>query len=145
HTRFSRDWSSDVCSSDLYFLVDCGEATQIQLRRYHTRFQRIGHIFISHLHGDHFFGLPGLLSTMQLLGRRQELTIWCPGGLIPVMDQMRKISDTRFSFPIHWKATSDDGVHQLFGDDKVEVFSFPLKHRISRSEEHTSELQSREN
>lgn len=116
--------------SERYFLIDCGEATQIQLRRFNAKFQSIDHIFISHLHGDHFFGLPGLLSSMHLLGRKQEITIYCPKELKDVMDLMNKVSDTRFNYQVNWVFTNNDGLNLIFEDDKVEVFSFPLRHRI---------------
>ena len=116
--------------AERFFLIDCGEATQIQLRKYKARFQNINHIFISHLHGDHFFGLPGLLSSMHLLGRKQEITIYCPKELKEVMDLLNKVSDTRFNYKINWVFTNNDGLNLLFEDDKVVVYSFPLKHRI---------------
>lgn len=116
--------------SERLFLIDCGEATQIQLRRFKARFQAIDHIFISHLHGDHFFGLPGLLSSMHLLGRKQELNIYCPEELKTIIDAINKVSETRLSYTINWKFTGDTGMDLLFEDDKVEVFSFPLRHRI---------------
>src|SRR3954466_14669810 len=72
--------------AERHFLIDCGEATQIQLRRFKAKFQKVDHIFISHLHGDHFFGLPGYLSSMHLLGRQQELTIYCPKELKSIID-----------------------------------------------------------
>lgn len=116
--------------AERYFLIDCGEATQIQLRRFKAKFQAIDHIFISHLHGDHFFGLPGLLSSMHLLGRKQEITIYCPAELKEIMDLMNKVSDTRFNFTVNWIFTNNDKLNLIFEDDKVEVYSFPLKHRI---------------
>jgi ribonuclease Z len=116
--------------AERYFLIDCGEATQIQLRRYKARFQSISHIFITHLHGDHFFGLPGLVSSMHLLGRRQPLNIYCPRELKEIIDHLNSIGDTRLSFRINWIFTNDNGLNLLFEDNKVEVFSFPLKHRI---------------
>lgn len=118
----------NIC--ERYFLVDCGEATQIQLRRFGARFQRISHIFISHLHGDHFFGLPGLLSTMHLLGRQQPLTICGPPELQDIIGHIQKVGDTRLSYTITWKNTSGDGLQLLHEDDKVEVYCFPLRHRI---------------
>src|SRR6478609_4539338 len=72
--------------AERHFLIDCGEATQIQLRKFKAKFQKIDHIFISHLHGDHFFGLPGYLSSMHLLGRQQEVTIYCPKELKGIVD-----------------------------------------------------------
>src|ERR1043165_1186249 len=99
--------------AERYFLIDCGEATQIQLRRFKARFQAIDHILISHLHGDHFFGLPGLLSSMHLLGRKQKLTIHCPSELKDVMDLINKVSDTRLNYNIEWKFTSGKGFNLL--------------------------------
>src|SRR4051812_23636279 len=116
--------------ADRYFLIDCGEATQIQLRKFKAKFQSIDHIFISHLHGDHFFGLPGLLSSMHLLGRKQEITIYCPPELKGIIDLINKVSETTLNYTIHWKFTNNEGLNLLFEDDKTEVYSFPLKHRI---------------
>jgi ribonuclease Z len=116
--------------SQRYFLIDCGEATQIQLRRFKAKFQSIDHIFISHLHGDHFFGLPGLLSSMHLLGRKQGINIYCPEQLKPILDQMNEASQTYLNYQINWIFTNDAGLTLLFEDAKVEVYSFPLKHRI---------------
>lgn len=116
--------------SDRYFLIDCGEATQIQMRKYKAKLQAIDFILISHLHGDHFFGLPGLLSTMNLLGRKQKLNIYCPEELKSIIDALNKVSDTVFNFEINWHFTNSDGLNLLFEDSKVEVYSFPLKHRI---------------
>lgn len=116
--------------AERYFLVDCGEGTQIQLRRFKAKFQAIRHILISHLHGDHFFGLPGLLSSMHLLGRKTTLTVYGPPALQSLIETLNAATDTRLSYPIEWVATSAEGLQALFADDKVEVFSFPLKHRI---------------
>jgi ribonuclease Z len=116
--------------SERYFLIDCGEATQIQLRRFKAKFQAIDHIFISHLHGDHFFGLPGLLSSMHLLGRKQEINIYCPKELKGIIDQINEASQTVLNYKVNWIFTSDNGLNMLFEDDKVQVYSFPLKHRI---------------
>lgn len=116
--------------SERHFLIDCGESTQIQLRRYKAKFQAIDHIFISHLHGDHFFGLPGLLSSMHLLGRKQEISIYCPHELKEVIELVNRVSQTKLNFNINWHFTNDNGLNLLFEDDKVEVFSFPLRHRI---------------
>jgi ribonuclease Z len=116
--------------AERHFLIDCGEATQIQLRKYKAKFQKIDHIFITHLHGDHFFGLPGFLSSMHLLGRKQGLTIYCPPELKDIIDKINSVSDTRLSYPINWHFTQNKGLDLLFEDDKVQVYSFPLKHRI---------------
>lgn len=116
--------------SERFFLIDCGEATQIQLRKFKAKFQGIDHIMISHLHGDHFFGLPGLLSSMHLLGRKQSLTIYAPAGLKELVENINRVSESTLSYPINWINTNDAGLNLIFEDQKVEVFSFPLKHRI---------------
>lgn len=116
--------------AERYFLIDCGEGTQIQIRKYKAKLQAIDHILISHLHGDHFFGLPGLLSTMSLLGRKQKLTIYCPEDLKLIIDTINKASDTVFNFEIVWQFTNNSSLNLLFEDTKVQVYSFPLKHRI---------------
>jgi len=116
--------------SERFFLIDCGESTQIQLRRFKAKFQKVDHIFISHLHGDHFFGLPGYLSSMHLLGRQQGLTIYCPKELKQIMDVIHEVSETKLNYPITWHFTDNKKQELLFEDDKVEVYSFPLKHRI---------------
>ena len=113
-----------------YFLIDCGEATQIQLRRYKAKMQAIDHIFISHLHGDHFFGLPGLLSSLHLLGRKQPLTIYCPFELKTIIDTINNVSQTRLTYEVKWVFTNNEGLNLIYEDPKVEVYSFPLKHRI---------------
>ncbi len=116
--------------AERFFLIDCGEATQIQLRKYKTKFQKIDHILISHLHGDHFLGLPGLLSSMHLLGRKQELNIYCPAELKEIIDKINAVSETRLNYTITWHFTKNKGLNLLFEDDKVQGYSFPLKHRI---------------
>ncbi len=116
--------------AERFFLIDCGEATQIQLRRYKAKFQSIDHIFISHLHGDHFFGLPGLLSSMHLLGRKQTLNIYAPKELKQVMDLLNQVSETQLNYTINWHFTENKGKNLIFEDEKVMVYSFPLKHRI---------------
>lgn len=116
--------------AERFFLIDCGEATQIQLRKYKTKFQKIDHIFISHLHGDHFLGLPGFLASMHLLGRKQEINIYCPKELKEIIDKINAVSETRMSYEIKWHFTKNDKLNLLFEDEKVEVYSFPMKHRI---------------
>lgn len=127
----NRNPSSQLLNiAERYFLIDCGEATQIQLRKFKSKFQSIDHIFISHLHGDHFFGLPGLLSSMHLLGRKQSLTIYCPKELKDLIEKINQVSETTLNYPINWIFTQNDTLNLIFEDDKVEVYSFPLRHRI---------------
>lgn len=116
--------------AERFFLIDCGEGTQIQMRRYKARFQSINHIFISHLHGDHFLGLPGFLASMHLLGRRNELVIYGPKELEEIITVIHKHSETYLNYPIRFVATQNEQKELLWDDDKVEVYSFPLQHRI---------------
>jgi len=115
---------------DKLYMIDCGEGAQLQMRLYKIRFNRLNHIFISHLHGDHCFGLPGLISTLGMLGRRGELTIHGPAGteafLSPVLSQFCKELPYKVRFN-----TIDPQKHELVMEDRsVEVYSIPLKHRI---------------
>lgn len=116
--------------TDRYFLIDCGEATQMQLRKYKAKIQKINHIFISHMHGDHFFGLPGLLSTLQLMDRKNPLHIYGPKELRPVIEVILEASESKLSYDLVWHYTYNNGLNLLFEDEKVEVYSFPLRHRI---------------
>lgn len=116
--------------NERHILIDCGEGTQLQLRRYRVKFQRISMIFISHLHGDHYLGLVGLLSSMSLLGRTKSLTIYCPAELEQLMMGQFKVAGVRFNFQlefVHLKATSKE---LIFEDNVLEVSVFPVKHRI---------------
>lgn len=112
------------------FMIDCGEGAQQQLRRSKTRFSKINHIFISHLHGDHFFGLVGLLSSFHLLGRTTPLTIFGPEKLKEVILTQFRASGTFTSYPINFKVTTADKPRVLVETDAFKVSSFPLKHRI---------------
>ena len=86
--------------NERFFLIDCGESTQIQLRKYQLNFQRINHIFISHLHGDHYFGLIGLISSMHLLGRKKELHIYAHEELEEIVNLQLKASKTELNYPL---------------------------------------------
>lgn len=113
-----------------YFLVDCGEGTQMQLRRYKIKMQKIKHIFISHLHGDHFFGLIGLLSTFHLLGRDEDLHVYANHELQAIIDLQLKVSATTLAYPVHFHATSPDRSEIIYEDDRNVVKTFPLIHTI---------------
>ena len=82
--------------NEQYYLMDCGEGTQLRLREHKIKIQRINHIFISHLHGDHYLGLIGLIQTMHLLGRTSELTIYCPSDIKAIVDVHLKIISIHF-------------------------------------------------
>ncbi|MCX2746073.1 ribonuclease Z [Mangrovivirga sp. M17] len=112
------------------FLMDCGEGTQLLLKKNRLKIQRINKIFISHLHGDHYFGLIGLVSTMHLLGRTTPLEIYGPKGLGEILTIQFKYSDTklRYELTFHELDYGKSGV--IFEDKKIQVEHFPLKHRI---------------
>src|SRR5690606_6422171 len=112
------------------FLIDCGEGTQVQLRKYKIKFSRIKHIFISHLHGDHFFGLPGLISTFMLLGREAELHIHGPKGIKEAITLLLKLGDSWTNYPLVFHELQERTSVLAFEDDKVEVHTIPLDHRI---------------
>ncbi|MCO5259044.1 MAG: ribonuclease Z [Crocinitomicaceae bacterium] len=119
-----------VNCSNKHLLIDCGEGTQMQMRKFGVHFQRLDIILISHLHGDHFFGLVGLLSTMRLLGRDGKLTIICPKGLPEIIRQQLEVGYGKLDFDIHYiELTGKE--HQLVYEDKsIEILCFPLKHKI---------------
>ncbi len=112
-----------------YFLIDCGEATQMQLNRYKIRFTKINHIFISHLHGDHYLGLVGLLSTMHLNKRTDDLFLYGPGGLVDILSLQFKYSDTRLNYRIRFRELSQQR-EVIYQNDNTIVETIPLNHRI---------------
>ncbi|WP_318344544.1 ribonuclease Z [Flagellimonas baculiformis] len=112
------------------FLIDCGEGTQVQLRKYRVKFSRIKHIFISHLHGDHFFGLPGMISTFRLLGRETELHVYGPKGIKEAITLFLKLGDSWTNFPLIFHEIESKETTLLFEDDKVSVHTIPLDHRV---------------
>ena len=112
------------------FLFDCGEGTQIALRSKRIRMMRIDHICISHLHGDHYFGLPGLISTFNLLGRTRSLNVYGPPRLKEILDLHLEAGEGRLGFPLHFHKTTLDGPQVLFEDGSLQLESFPVRHRI---------------
>jgi ribonuclease Z len=112
------------------FLIDCGEGTQVQLRKNKIKFSRIGHIFISHLHGDHFFGLPGLISTFRLLGREKEIHIYGPKGIKEAITLLLKLGDSWTNFPLLFHELVSKKQELIYEDDKVTVETLPLDHRV---------------
>jgi ribonuclease Z len=111
-------------------LIDCGEGTQMQLRRFKVRFSRIEHIFISHLHGDHFFGLPGLIATFRLLGREKPLHIYGPKGIKEAITLLLKLGDSWTNYPLHFHELTATGPEVIFDDGTLSVKTLPLDHRI---------------
>lgn len=116
--------------NEQYFLVDCGEGTQLRLREHKIKLQRINHIFISHLHGDHYLGLIGLLQTMHLLGRVSELSIYCSENIKEIIDVHLKYSKGHLTYPINYVTVKKDESQIAFENDKVVVSTIPLKHKI---------------
>ncbi|QOD60558.1 ribonuclease Z [Polaribacter haliotis] len=113
-----------------HFLIDCGEGTQRQMRKYKVGFSKIDHIFISHLHGDHFYGLVGLLSTYGMLSREKEMHIFGPKGIKKATLQMLKISESHAKFNMIFHELSSNESELIFEDDKVIVRTIPLHHRV---------------
>jgi ribonuclease Z len=112
-----------------YFLIDCGEGTQMQLNKYKVRFNRINHIFISHLHGDHYLGLTGLLSTMHLNKRTEDLYLFGPPGIADILTIQFKYSDTRLHYKIHFRELTQSR-EVIFENENITVETIPLNHRI---------------
>ncbi|MCT8340166.1 ribonuclease Z [Flavobacteriaceae bacterium TK19130] len=112
------------------FLVDCGEGTQMQLRRNKVKFSRIKHIFISHLHGDHFFGLVGLISTFRLLGREADLHVYGPKGIKQAVVFQLKIAKSWTNYSLFFHELESTEPELIFEDDKVSVETIPLDHRV---------------
>lgn len=113
-----------------HFLIDCGEGTQRQMRKYKVGFSKINHIFISHLHGDHFFGLIGLISTFGILNREKDLHIYGPKGIQEITELQLKVSMSRVKYKLIFHELSSKKSELVFEDDKVAVYTIPLHHRI---------------
>ncbi|MFT5821893.1 MAG: ribonuclease Z [Crocinitomix sp.] len=111
-------------------LIDCGEGTQLQLRRFKVKFQRIQFIFISHLHGDHFLGIFGLISSMSLLGRTNKLQIYGPDGLEEIVRHQFKLSQVYLSYDLEFIVIDCKEKALVFEDNSIEIYAFPLKHRV---------------
>ena len=113
---------------DETFLIDCGEGTQVQMNRYKIRRSRISHIFISHLHGDHYFGLFGLLNSFSLINRKEDLHLYAPAPLKVILDQVFQTADTILSYNLFFHPL-EDGL--LYEGKKLTVHCFPVFHRIN--------------
>jgi ribonuclease Z len=112
------------------FLIDCGEGTQVQLRKNKIKFSKINHIFISHLHGDHFFGLIGTISTFALLGRTTDLHIYGPKGIKEIITLQLRLSNSWTTYDLFFHELESSESEVIFEDDKVIVKTIPLKHRV---------------
>ena len=116
--------------AERFILIDCGEGTQLQLRKFKIRMQSIQHIFISHLHGDHFYGLIGLISTFRLLGREAELHIYGPKGIKEIITLQLKLAKSWTNFPLSFHELDTPDSVVVFEDDKIKVSTVPLDHRV---------------
>lgn len=114
-----------------FFLIDCGEGTQTQMRKYKIGFSKINHIFISHLHGDHIFGLIGLISTLELLGRKNDLHLYAHSELQKFLSsQIQFLYPEGITYKIVYHPLNFKKKQMIFEDQKVTIYSFPLSHRI---------------
>lgn len=117
-----------VTLNEQLFLIDCGEGTQMQIARYRIRHSKIGHIFISHLHGDHYFGLIGLITSMGLLGREHALHLYGPAPLIDIVTLQLKVADTKLPFDLVFHPLEKEGI--ILENPKYSVSCFETSHRI---------------
>lgn len=113
-----------------FFLIDCGEGTQLQLRKFKVKMGKINHVLISHLHGDHLFGLFGLLSTFNLLGRKVPLTIIAPKGINRIIDFFKADLSEEMNYEIKVVELNERVVHDVYDDKVLRIKAFPLKHRV---------------
>jgi ribonuclease Z len=113
-----------------FFLVDCGEGTLIQMNRYKVKYHRINHIFISHLHGDHYLGLLGLMSTMHLQGRQVDLHIYGPAPLQEIIDIQLKYSETLLRYKVHFHPLDATKSEIIYDDESIRIKTIVLSHRI---------------
>jgi ribonuclease Z len=119
-----------LCAHERFFLIDCGEGTQHQLRKYRIRFGKINHIFISHIHGDHVFGLYGLLSTFSLVGRENPLHLYAPESFGSILHSHLADFDIHLNFDINFIPLKGKDPVQILDDKYLSVVSFPLQHRV---------------
>lgn len=117
-----------VTTCEHVFLVDCGESTQIQMQRYKIKKSKINHIFISHLHGDHYYGLPGLLNSYSLTNRKDPLHLYATPQLKEVIDLQLRVSDSSFGFELVFHPITETGI--LVDLPEISISCFPVTHRI---------------
>lgn len=128
---FNRNPSAQLLNcNEKYYLIDCGEGTQQQLAKYNLKAARIDYIFISHLHGDHYFGLIGLLSSLHLNGRIKPIQIFGPKPLLEILEIQFKYSDTVLRYPIEFFPIEADQSTQIFENNDLTVKTIILNHRI---------------
>ena len=111
-------------------LIDCGEGTQLQLRKFGIKFARIQHIFISHLHGDHFYGLVGLISTFRLLGRTADLNVYGPKGIKEIITLQLKLAKSWTDYKLFFHELESEDSERILDHEKFTVDTLPLDHRV---------------
>lgn len=130
-TTYRNATAQVVTHNGQMYLVDCAEATQVVMRRHGVRFGGLNHIFISHLHGDHFFGLPGMLSTMHLCGRTEPMTIVAPAGAREVVETTFRLTGNHVDYPIEWREMDfTEGEQRVFENRYCTVDAFPIEHSV---------------
>ena len=128
---FNRNPTAQILNiNEKLYLVDCAEGTQQQMLRFDVKASRIDHIFISHLHGDHYLGLVGLLSSLHLNGRKKALKLFCPPQLKEIVDLQLRVSETTLHYPIEYVFTSDENGTIILDNQDITVETIPLDHRI---------------
>ncbi|MFL5729174.1 MAG: MBL fold metallo-hydrolase, partial [Cytophagaceae bacterium] len=128
---FNRHPSAQLLNIDhRFYLIDCGEATQLQLNRYKVKFNKIDHIFISHLHGDHYLGLVGLISSMHLHGRTKDLDLYGPPGLDEIITVQMRYSETFLHYKIHFHELDTEKRQIIYETNALTVETIPLQHRV---------------
>lgn len=110
------------------YLIDCGEGTQMQMAKYKIRRSKINNIFISHLHGDHYYGLPGVITSMSLMGRTQDLHLYAPAPLGGLLDTMMDVAKTKLSYQLYFHPLTEE--KEIMNDSKISVHCFKTQHRI---------------
>ena len=120
--------SQVIQTYDHKFLVDCGEGTQMQMTAYKIKPGKINHIFISHLHGDHYFGLIGLLTSLGLNSRKTEMNIYSPKGLKEIIGMQFEVANAHLPYPINFHVLNEEKI--VFEDKKIEIECFKVNHRI---------------
>ncbi|MCW1735549.1 ribonuclease Z [Anaerorudis cellulosivorans] len=119
-----------VNANEKIFMIDCGEGTQLQMRKFKTRISKLHSIFISHLHGDHVLGIPGLVSTLNMLGRKGDLNIYAPKEIEPLFSATLEFFCPHREFQVHLFPLNDKEFNLLYENKSLRIYSFPLKHRI---------------
>jgi len=119
-----------ITCQNKHILIDCAEGTQLQLRKFGIKFQRLSVILISHLHGDHYFGLVGLISSMRLMGRDKNLMVIGPRGLKKIILDQLEIGYTELDFDIDFIELTGKESNVVYEDKVIEIRTFPLKHKI---------------